>query len=538
MRNSFEDMKRFIAEQDDLIMDTADKQHDRTQKAIGGPRPQPLGSPRFPGGPPRRNTNDSAMANEMDAKRKNIFKRALRGLGSKNADVGNIEAMLTQLLGEVEGLRAAQEGRPIGNVSRGASYNSNDLQPVAEDGYEPEGQAGTSSTGDRSGYFSNNSSRQVADAARAPNGGRRNSENRVSTVMEGDEDQEPLEPHEQDVLDRQMTNESQLLSPSREMPDGREDSRGGSVPLATPPRIPIPSNTGAHSNENTPRMSSDGKGRKHKSSSSSFFPKISRWSKTTASSVGDNIRQGFQTSSQRKERPYSEVSRSGSDLNGQHYTDYDYYDPQGDDKLNFMDTVGDDDESMRSRTSSRQDNRPHSPLIPSQVSENPKYEAHRNSLNLQHPTPRQAPTDRYQSHLESQAQNFGSPTSVNSEQWGSNPNLLPTTSQQQQQHQQPRASSGYAAGGHLSPIHSSDAGYSDTSSRFGEEEQQQQGPPRPPKVRDDEPLMPARPPKVPIDSTNTGKPTFADHIAARNAGVGYTNNQVRHDPFSTSSPFH
>lgn len=500
MRTSFLDMKQFIRDQDDWIMDTADRQHEKTvQRVIGGPRPQPLGTPRFPKPKAAEDTEDSSM------KRRNIFKRALQGLGSKNTnELQNIEAMLTQLLDEVEGLRAAQEGRPpvrgTDSLESGAHTRG-----TMDEGYEPEGQAGTSSTGgDRSGFLSVNSSRQGNGY-----GPRRTSENqnRVSTVMEGDEEvEEELAPHEQDILEQHMTNEDSLLTPTKEMRDSREHIRGSSVPLATPPRKPIPV-SGALSNENTPRMSDDGK-RKHKSSSSSFFPKISRWSKTTASSVGDTFRSSMQS---KKDRPYSHVSRSGSDLEG----DYGY-DPTADDRI-------------RSNTSfNRQENRPPSPLVPSQISDNPKYQAHRNSLNLQHPQPRQGPTGRYQHHLETQADIYSpqSPTASEAEHWASigEPRLLPTamdgTRQVESYENRPN--------GRVSPL--SDV-YSESSSammELGEEEARRSastlgsgyanpGPPRPPKVRDDGPLIPDRPPKIamsPVPAA-TRQPTYADHVAAQ-----------------------
>ena len=498
MRNSFEDMKKFIAEQNDFVMDTADRQHDKTQKILGGPRPQPSSN--------RLGRTSTEDGEDLPTKRKNVFRRALKGLSSKNtAELQNIEGMLVQLLDEVAGLRAGQDTRPMLSRSQPGSYESADrLRETAEDGYEPEGHAGTSSTGNRSGYFSNNSSRQM-DEPRRFGTGRRESENRISTVMEGDEEQDYLEPHEQQVMDQQVTNENELLSPQRDLRRSREDIRGGAVPITSPQRERV--QPAPQSAENTPQMS-DGKGRRHKSSSSSFFPKISRWSKTTASSVGDTFRSSIQNTS-KKDRPLSGASRSGSDL-GQ-YT----YDPDPDDRLRS-------NESFKN-----QENRPPSPLVPSQVSDNPKYQAHRNSLNLQHPQPRQGPTGRYQSHLENEAQAYGmSPSSPNSDRWeGELPGLLPmmapTKGWQENRHS-------YGPNpGHLSPI--SDAGYSESSSammEMGEEEAARSStksvdaaPPRPPKIKDDGPLVPERPPKLAMSPGNIQRgPTYADHVAAARGG--------------------
>ncbi|KAL8721925.1 MAG: hypothetical protein Q9225_001481 [Loekoesia sp. 1 TL-2023] len=446
MRNSFEDMKNFIAKQDDMIMDTGDKQHNRTvQKIINGPRPQPLGTPRVP----RRPSTEDEAVDELP-KRKNVFKRALKGLGGRNSnDLARIEEMLIQLLGEVEDLKAGQGLHGGAGVRPGSQETSNNVsREIGTDGYEPEGQAGTSSTGNHSAYFSSSSPRQ-ANGMRSSEG-RWGSQNRVSTVLEGDEE---LDTYDQNMLE----NNEEFTTPTREYP------RAGSIPLATPPQAQIP--VGTQSNEHTPKTGTD-KSRKHKSSSSSFFPKISRWSKTTASSAGDNVR-----NSRQQPRPLSEASRSGSDLQ---YNTHDHYDPQGDDRLRSNDSLANDPMGHEAR--------PRSPLVPSAVSEDPKYQAHRNSLNLQHPQPRPGPTQRYQTQLESRAHDFGSPISPTSDTWGSNPSLARFA---------PVGPGNRHSGGagYLSPI--SDAGGSEASAA-----DQSPAPPRPPKVRDEGPLIPARPPKV------------------------------------------
>lgn len=473
MRNSFEDMKRFIAEQDDMLVDTSKKHHDRTQKIIGGPRPQPLGTARTL----RQPSEEDAYLEEAQAKRRNVFKRAIKGLGMRgNNDFGKIESMLVKLLGEVEGLKAAQDFRPSIGDTRPESQGSYGNERMAEsEGYEPEGQAGTGSSGNQSGYFSNPATRSGSGLRGYDM--RRGSQNRVSTVLEGDEE---LEAHEQNVLANQFEKNEHLLTPAQEHP------RAGSVPLDTPPQVHIP--TGTLSNENTPRTITD-KSRKHKSSSSSFFPKISRWSKTTASSAGDNFK-----NNSRREQPLSEASRSGSDVP---YDTTEHYDPQGDDRLRSAASVEDH---------IGQGNRPPSPLIPSQVSEGPKYQAHRNSLNLQHPQPRQGPTHRYQTHLESQAQNFGSPISPTSDTFGSNPSLARFA---------PAGPGNRASGGPrgLSPI--SDTGYSEDSAV-----EASSAPARPPKIRDDGPLIPSRPPKI---ASKDNKPTFASPLGNVNEESRYSN---------------
>ncbi|KAL9578981.1 MAG: hypothetical protein Q9212_005372, partial [Teloschistes hypoglaucus] len=483
MRNSFEDMKKFIAEQDDMIIDTGDKQHDRTiQKIIGGPRPQPLGTPRVP----RRASTEDDMTGDLP-KKKNVFKRALKGLGGRNSsDLARMEDMLIQLLDEVEELKAGQgiqRGDAGARAGSRESYNSR-TRELATDGYEPEGQA---STGNHS---ANSSASPLRGNAMRSSEGRRMSQNRVSTVLEGDEE---LDDYEQNVLG----DNEELLTPTRAY------TRGGSVPLDTPPQTRVP--TGAQSNENTPRTD---RSRKHKSSSSSFFipiPKISRWSKTTTSSATDNVR-----NSRQQPRPLSEASRSGSDLQ---YNAHDHYDPQGDDRLRSNDSLANDPMGRHDAP------RPRSPLVPSAVSEDPKYQAHRNSLNLVHPQPRPGGTDRYQTQLESRAHDFGSPISPTSDTWGSNPSLARFA---------PVGPGNRHSGnaGYLSPI--SDAGASEASAAAS-------APPRPPKVRDDDgPLIPARPAKVETLSQEHLRPE--QRFGSSGGSVdNAANNNNRSSPRSTSS---
>ena len=476
MRNSFEDMKRFIAEQDDMILDTGDKQHDQTvQKIIGGPRPQPLGAMRLP----RHSSAEDEYIEDRAVKRQNVFKRALKGLSGRNAnDLTKIEDMLVQLLGDVEGLKAVQDIRPSDTRAYSSDSNNN-VRAAGTDGYEPEGQAGTSSTGGQSGYVSNSPLRQ--GIAMKSHEGRRGSHNRVSTVLEGDEEMNDNAP--------QFVNDQQLLTPTKDY------AGADSVPLDTPPQVHIP--TGAQSNEHTPRSGTD-KSRKHKSTSSSFFPKISRWSKTTASSVGDNLR-----SSGPRPQPFSEASRSDSDV--VQYNTNEHSDPRGDDRLRSSDSFNNDANAEGVDA----ENRPPSPLIPSQLSsrpvseQGPKYQAHRNSLILQHPQPRAGPTQRHQTKLESQAHNFGSPISPTSDQWGSNPSLARFA---------PGAGNRLSGGaGNLSPI--SDAGYSEASAA---DQSTSQAPPRPPKIKDDGPLIPPK-----IAAGKDHRPAFKSPLSEERLSVGY-----------------
>ena len=465
MRNSFEEMKKFIRDQDDMIIQVGNKQHEKTQRVIGGPRPQPPRAPR------RVTSTEDSLVEEIPEKRRNVFRRALKGLsGKNNYDLQRIEEMLNTLLDEMAELKAGQDVRPTAQFSPGrapglSSYEQlRDVPMDPQDGYEPEGRAGTASTGNQSGYFSNpgsgrNSRQQLQDR-------RVSSHNRVSTVMEEREEEEaeaPLEQHEEELL--QYDNTEQMLTPTHELP------RGGPAPAEASPTANYPQEPQSY--ENTPRTD---KGRKTKAGTSWFSPKISRWSKTTASSVPDGGRKSLQ-----KDRPYSEVSRSGSDL--QVYDGDDHYDPTGDDRL-------------RSNLSLADEGRPPSPLIPSQVSEKPQYQAHRNSLNLQHPQPRQGSTARFQKHLESQVRDASSPITPSSDHFGSNPIL---SARWLGAGAAANRNSGIA---NLTPI-------PDVGQQSEVAAQRNAGPPRPPKVKDDGPLIP---PKVPIDAEN--KPSFVERSSA------------------------
>jgi hypothetical protein len=479
MRNSFEDMKKFIAEQDGIIMDVAEEQHERTQKVIGGPRPQPVS---------RTQQRSIASPDDTPNKRRNIFKRALQGLGSKNqTELHNIEQMLMQLLDDVEDLRMVQIGQPGGlaptteHARSSSSTSAENPRALTDPGYEPEGLAGTSSTGgDRSGFFSGNSSRQTDHRAAS---GRRQSSNRVSTVMEGDE-----EDYRDYNDENQIEDDARRENPATEAQN--RYSQDQSDPHETPPKM--------HDRLSGPWID-DGNlqyagepnsaGRKHKSIASSIFGKgfMSRWSKTTASTAQDT-----RFSSQTKNRPYSQVSRSGSDFAGF------AYEAHPDDRLRSNTSL--DNEQYRD-----QENRPPSPLVPSQVSENPKYQGYRNSQNLQHPQPRQGPTGRYQYKLENEAITYNdefSPSSQTSAHWEAQHAAASST---KDQHNVPQ----YVPQAPLSPI--SDGGYSDMSGRSTSSGKR--GPPRPPKIMDDEPLVPQRSSQGPMSPSN-----YVDHVTAARGG--------------------
>ncbi|KAN0108166.1 hypothetical protein V8E51_007908 [Hyaloscypha variabilis] len=462
MRNSFEDMKRLLADTEDVIITEVQGNTDKSvQKAINGPRPLPQSGPRS-----IRHGSQDEMYEDLPTKKRNVFRRALKGLSMKSSnDLGKIEEMLVQLLGEVEGLKVAQGLKPGSH----AAESFDDLQQEGnyehDRGYEPEGHAGTStaSHASQSGHLSLPLSRGASGQRGFDS--RKFSDHRISTVPEGDE--EELDPHEEVVLSNQFEQNEHLLTPTREIP------RGGSAPLGTPPQQYIA--PASLSNENTPKTD---KSKKHKSSSSSgWIPKVSRWSETTASTVFRGFRNSGRTSGRKGDEQFAEPpSRSGSDLGN-----YPEHDPYGEDKLHS----GYSQEQIQQYD----ENEPPLSLLPP---EDPKYKAHRNSLNLQHPQPRPGPTHRYQTALESQAVNFGSPMSPKSVDWGSQTSLnrLPA----QQTH---RYSGGTNNTGNMSPV--SDGAYSASN----------QAPTRPPK----EPIAPQLPPKIRTGKLTKPSPLSNEHLS-------------------------
>jgi hypothetical protein len=459
MRNSFLDMKRLLADTEDVIITEVQGNTEKSvQKAINGPRPLPPSATRS-----IRQGSQDDMYDDIPTKRRNVFRRALKGLSMKSSnDLGKIEEMLVRLLGDVEGLKVAQD------LKRGSQPDTSydDLQQEGnyenDRGYEPEGNAGTStaSHASQSGHLSLPLSR----GASATKGfdGRKFSDHRISTVPEGDE--EELDPHEQVVLDNQFENNEQLLTPTR------ETIRGGSAPLGSPPQEQLP--LASLSNENTPRTD---KSKKHKSSSSSgWIPKVSRWSETTASTVLKGFRNSGRSGRKGDDQFTEPPSRSGSDLGN-----YPELDPYEEDRLQY------------SPERHEQENEPSGPLLPP---EDPKYKAHRNSLNLQHPQPRPGPTHRYQTALESQAHNFDTPMSPTSANWSQTSlNRLPA-------HNTHRYSGGSNDTGRMSPV--SDGVYSHLSPS-------NQAPARPPK----EPIAPQLPPKIRPGKLQKPSPLSNEHLS-------------------------
>ncbi|KAK1569510.1 uncharacterized protein LY79DRAFT_674607 [Colletotrichum navitas] len=382
MRNSFDDLKKLLANTEDVIIKEVQENTDETVKnAVSNSRAYPVSLPRSVKGYSGASQNSTL---DETAKKSNFFRKALKGLSTKGTnDLSRIEDMLMQLLGEVDTLKA-QTMRP-GMVSGRPSYENltPEMQYDQDRGYEPEGQAGTSTTshGSHSGMSSFAQSRGPSKLAYEPN--------RISTVHEDNEEDFNSQGH--------YHNPQGLLTPSREF------QRGGSVPLGTPPQ-PQAAQNASLSNDNTPKTD---KGKKHKRGSSSWFPKISRWSESTATSVSKAFR-GSGSSKKEHDEEFLQhpPSRSGSDLR---YDDR-YQNDYGSDQLH----------SGFSQQDLAVPNPPHLenvPPAPYMTPEDPKYKAHRNSVNLQHPQPRQGQTERFKAALESQAYEYDTPMSPRSADW-------------------------------------------------------------------------------------------------------------------------
>ena len=426
MRQSFDEMKKFIKDQDNQIMLNAERGNDQTvRKVLGGPRPLPTSSPR----------TENLSKEDVQAKRQGVLRRALKGLtGSKaSTDIAKVESMFMQILDNVEDLKHQTAPGGARDISGSYATETRDsldsyerLRNVPDSGYEPEGLAGTSSTASHSGGLSL-TPRAEKQQFHSGYDGRRGSVNRVSTVLEGDEDDD-LESHEDLVLDHQFENNQRMLTPTQEV-----NRQRGLSPGNTPPHQAASFN--GQGDDLTPRSTE--KQRKHKSNNSSTFgvPKVSRWSKTTTSSAAPDL--AGLDSPGAYGKATSEASRSGASM--ARYDDEPYV-LNDDDRLRSAQSLAREQEARSIRSQASKLTRTPSPLIPSEASvkdhdrdiyvgdrmespiqedldpiDDPKYHAHRNSLLLQHPQPRQGPTGRHQNTLESQAHDFTAHSRTNSD---------------------------------------------------------------------------------------------------------------------------
>lgn len=396
MRNSFREIKDMVQDTSDDVIFANVENTEKLHKAINGPRPYP--------GAGSRSIQSASQAETLNsaAKKKNLWRRALEGLGARGAsDLSRIEDMLMQLLGEVDVLKTQTVAQaPASGAGRSADNLRPEGQYENDKGYEPEGDS-TASHASPAGHHDIQQGRSDADERDLPG-------QRVGAVAEDDEEYS----YDHPGLAKERGMHDRLT------PGGDLASRGGSVPLDTPPRATAALHVQTLSAENTPRTE---RGKKHKSSSSSgWIPKISRWSETTASSVGKAFR-----GSSKRESKYDEnllPSRSGSSLAS--YNEADRHDPYGEDKLH----TGLSDSNLQETNTNATGPAGPSFLAP----EDPKYRAHRNSLNLQHPQPRPGPSQRFQTALETSAQDYHDPATPRSADWAGSAtsvNRLPQNTQ-------------------------------------------------------------------------------------------------------------
>ncbi|KAF4124277.1 hypothetical protein GMORB2_5993 [Geosmithia morbida] len=497
MRNSFREMKELIQDTGDDVIFSGTENTERLQKAISGPRP-------YPGATASRSIQSSQQVTLDDAssKKKNLWKRALAGLSTKGTnDLGRIEDMLMQLLGEVDVLKTQTAHPDSGVPTQSSELLQMHGQAEQDRGYEPEGVSTVShaSQSDRLssvvGPSRSQGLRSTAGGGGGGGGDRSLADNRVSTVQEHEDehryDREPASP-----ASERGEHGDAVMSGAGNSSEARSQ-RGVSVPpdspsqLASPLASPTQQQHQTLSAGNTPRTD---KARKHKSSSSSgWIPKISRWSETTASSVGKAFRSKNRESKDGDQQVPPSRSSSSIGSYDQAYDHNPYYD--GDDRMN----AGLADPNMAALAHGQARG-----VSPTQ--EKPKYRAHRNSLNLQHPQPRPGQTERFRTALETSAQEYNDPATPRSVDWAGS-----STSLQGLQTSTNRYSNASSGAGH-------DAEYTAATSP--------QGPPRPPK----EPIEGGSvsgnftgrtPPRARISRLAKGSPLSSQMYSDVGGGVGY-----------------
>ena len=423
MKNNFDDLKRLLADTEDVIITEVKENTEKTvQRHINGPRPYPGSAPRSIQGGSQAGTINTE---DINAKKKSLFRRALKGLGNKGPnDLSRIEDMLMQLLTQVDVLKAQTvPGNMNMSGSNQGEQSYDNIQPEVQyeqdHGYEPEGTAGTSATASHASQ-SGHLSIQSRGTSGKPGYERKMSAHRISTVPE-DNEEEYGQDHGDDSF--QYDKQDMLMTPTQEQ-------RTGSAPLGTPPDVK--DGQGSMSNEHTPKTD---EGKKKGRSSWFPIPKISRWSETTTSSVAQVFRRSGQSrkneegdsSPQTGEERVFHRPPSHSGSIGSYSDNFQFSNPHPgpgpSDKLHsgFTEedlTHGHHDEDMLDDYEQLQPPPP-MPGYPSMTPEDPKYKAHRNSLNLQHPQPRQGQTERFKTALETQAMGLGynSPLSPKTADW-------------------------------------------------------------------------------------------------------------------------
>ena len=479
--NSFQGVEERIKKAQGAIVDEIEESEKVITKTLGASR-------HYPGSASAgRSIQGGSLNGDDTSGRKpngNKIIRALKGLRSGTNDLSRIEDMLFTLLKEVEELKSQGKGSSV----RGPSLDNLTQDRYEHDhGYEPEGRAGTASQASQSGRLS-------ASQSRLPS--RRYSENRISTVHEASEEgQESM---------HGLHNDGPYSDPNLLTPGQGEYQRGSSVPLDTRRQSAMGPAPASLSNENTPRTAE--KGKKHKSSGSTgLISKLmskSRWSESTNDSGPSKP---FRFSGQSRKdhdsdlihHPQHAASRSGSNLAG-HAGEYPL-DPYGDDHLHTG--FSNPDLPATSQTLERMA----PPRTTYMTPEDPKYKVHRNSLNLQHPQPRQGQTEKFKMALETQAHIYDSPTSPKSADWAGSATSL----HRFMPHNTATTNGEYWS---ASPVAAS-------------------GPPRPPK----EPIEEGRPPQSPARQHRISKLVKGSPLPHHSVESGYGTATATHTHY-TGSP--
>ena len=395
MRDSFEDLKRQVAAHHNQMVLEVDQSTEKTVARLAGPRIAPA--------PVARQIRSRAFEEEKEetTKKTNVFRRALKGLGSKSSsDLARIEDMLVTLLSEVESLKGHGYAYSLSN---GETSQAGDHSHIHSHVHSQQSQDSHQSQQSQQSYQSQQSqsqqhlqhiqhdqaqedtqsqnsqhesqheshhSEQMHYGIINPNPSRDVFNYDLNTVTE-----EPASIREslRDVDSTYYTNDNRPASGmnvDRELtpvpadgmrtPRGKRDIHNSNSPLAASPVIsppqPLPSN------DNTPSKGKD----KRES-----YPKISRWSETTTSS---GIRSFF--GRKKKQGGDPDVSRTNSEF------EEDWIQP-----------------------SDQMTDSPYTPAInrfssPAREVEKPSLEANRRSLEIKHPQPR----SKYNHQLEAAAE--------------------------------------------------------------------------------------------------------------------------------------
>ncbi|KAI5784531.1 hypothetical protein FPQ18DRAFT_395238 [Pyronema domesticum] len=324
MRNSFEDIKKALIDQRAGIVSDVDQNTERSvQKVLQGPRPPPPSTPRRS----RYSKSDEDADEETDktrAKRAGFVRRALKGLsmGGSSKDLERIEDMLFKLLGEVEGLK---DGQQFYQQNMAQSHSAGTIDAL------------------RSAQDPNEVAATINFVNSTPNGSYHGSA------------------PPQHMMGKYEQYNSTAISPIQEDPA-----------LMTPPHeiqpIDSPKFAAAPINlDKSPPKTAK------RESNGSIFPRISRWSETTASSgIKGFLGKG------KTNQDGSEASRSQPDFN--------YWETEAArGAQNEYNHSPHDSEGQRTERAA-------SPLVPpsSRDTDNPTQIANRISLDIQHPRPRQA----------------------------------------------------------------------------------------------------------------------------------------------------